>query len=434
MSKETLLSALESEKDHSIHFLQTLLRAPSANPPGNTVTAARVVSNFLAHHGIPFEIIEPKEDAPNVVSHFSTTSTSSRSAGPTLVLNGHLDVFPVGDDERWEHDPWGGEIADGRVYGRGVVDMKAGLAATIIAYGMLHRFRSSLPPCTIVLEAVSDEETGGKWGSKYLVNDDEQAPLWRGDVVMNAEPTGLQSVRFGEKGTLRLVFVVETKGAHGAYTHLDEGAVRIAARLIGVLVERIENFTDFILDPETAGLLKRKDVRDTVDEIMGPGAAENVARPTVNIGTIRGGTKVNVVPSSCTFELDVRIPIGLTQTPILALIDEILEGDFPKARYEVVQAASNPPNHCSPFHPLVTAIADNAEQTLGRRPLPIPSLGATDAKHWRYLGVPAYSFGVSPEGEAMRDESVALKDFLNLTKVLAGAAWDFLEGEVKQGE
>ena len=424
MSKRDLLSAIQADKDANTHLLQSFLQARSPNPPGDTVSSARMITNFLSHHSVPFSIISPLNDAPNGVSTFES-SDSTRA--PVLVMNGHLDVFPVSDAKDWRHDPWGGEIDDGRIYGRGVVDMKAGTAALVIAYVYLYQFRTHLPRGTCVLEAVSDEENGGLWGSKYLLDEDDRRELWMGDVVLNAEPSGLNSIRFGEKGSLRLTFTIKTQGGHGAFIHLDEGSIRVATRLIQRLVSAIEGFQAFTLDPEIAKHLAEPEVRRVIDEIMGPGAADHIVRPTVNVGTISAGSKVNVIPNTCVFETDIRLPIGLTQEPILNLIDNILR-DFPQTSYKIQAAASNPPNASSPNHPLADFIARNGEAVLGRKPVVIPSMGGTDVKHWRYRGVPGYSFGVSPEGMAGVDESVSLEDFHNLIKVLAGAAWDFLGG------
>ncbi|KAI4730441.1 putative peptidase [Aureobasidium sp. EXF-10728] len=458
MFKAALLDTIDAERQDLINFLQSLTRADSSNPPGDTIAAACVVTTFLASRDVPSTIIAPKSHAPNVTSTFPAVSQSpahSRSSslhqldgyhspspvdspfegsgistpkpGPRLVMNGHIDAFPISESEKsqWTHDPWSADIENNRLYGRGVVDMKAGTAATIAAYTYIFAHRHLLNG-TAVLEAVSDEETGGKWGSKYLLNDDDRKETWTGDVNLNAEPTGLQSIRFAEKGTLRITFSVKATSAHGAYTHLSEGAIRIAIRLITELV-KLEDFSNFKLDPEVRKYLDRQEVRDMIDEIMGAGASNNILKPTVNIGTISGGTKVNTIPGDCKFEAEIRLPIGLVAETILKEIDAILE-NFPGASYEVQEAASNPPNLCPFDHALTRAIADNAEHILGRKPIAIPSLGATDAKHWRYKGVPAYSYGLSPQGMAGIDESVDLDDYINLVKILTLTAWDFLTG------
>lgn len=207
------MSALESDQGIQTELLQSFVRAASPNPPGNTQVAATVLTDYLTSENIPFEIIEPKPGYPNIVSEFS----GGNGSGPRIVLNGHIDVFPVEENAPgWNGDPWSGDLIDGRVHGRGVVDMKSGTTSLVIAYAYLYARRESLSG-SVALCAVSDEETGGRWGSQYLIKEDK--PRWGGDVMLSAEPTG-QTIRFSEKGTLRLSGTVTTKGAHGAYLNL----------------------------------------------------------------------------------------------------------------------------------------------------------------------------------------------------------------------
>jgi len=284
--------------------------------------------------------------------------------------------------------------------------------------------------CALV--AVSDEESGGKFGSVHLLDHDVRRDVWREDVVLNAEPGGMQAIRFAEKGTPMSTFTVRTPSGHGAFLHLTEGAVRVAVRLIARLVD-LEEFADFKVDPELREYLRRSDVRETIDQIMGTGAADKMLRPTVNVGTISGGNKVNTIPGLCVFEADMRLPIGLTAEVLQKRVAVILE-DFPQAEMTVQEAASNPFNSSGHDHEVVRAVQRNAEVVLGRNgdkgrvPLAIPSLGATDSKHWRYRGIPAYTYGSSPVGMGGRDESVDIDDFSNLIKIHAGAAWDYLHG------
>jgi succinyl-diaminopimelate desuccinylase len=300
--------------------------------------------------------------------------------------------------------------------------MKAGTAASLIAYTYLYRYREYLKG-SLGLCAVSDEETGGKWGSKYLLGDKR----WRGDCMINAEPGGLGTIRFAEKGTLRLTFVVKTEGAHGAYVHRSKSATRIAARLIGELAIIEEIVPD--LDPGLVEYLRRGDVRSAIDGAMGDGAADIVLKATLNIGTIQGGLKVNMIPDRCVFEVDIRLPIGLKAEQVMVVIRGVLER-FPEATVEVQEAASNPAAACSHDHPMVRILARNAELVTGNRPLAIPSIGATDCKFWRYKEVPAYVFGVSPETMAARDESVSVDEFLAVVKTHVLAGWEYLGGEM----
>lgn len=211
--KSVLLGALEAGKDSQVQLLQAFVRAASPNPPGNTTAAAKVLTQYLSDLGIPYEILEPQQGQPNVVSEFQ----GGKGPGPRVVLNGHIDVFPVADDTSgWIRDPWSGDVQDGRIHGRGVVDMKSGTASLVIAYACLFTQRKFLRG-SVALCAVSDEETGGRWGTGFLLKEDRGR--WGGDVMLSAEPSG-QTIRFSEKGTLRLSGSVATKGALGAYLNL----------------------------------------------------------------------------------------------------------------------------------------------------------------------------------------------------------------------
>ena len=154
-------------------------------------------------------------------------------------------MFPVGDGEGWTQDPWGGALVDGRIYGRGACDMKCGTTASIFTFLYLHELREELHG-RLTLSTVSDEETFGPWGARYL---SEHHPEVFGDCCLNGEPSSPWTLRFGEKGPLWLEFTVRTRGAHGAYTHLSKSATAIAAQIIGDLY-RLED----IRPPEASNL------------------------------------------------------------------------------------------------------------------------------------------------------------------------------------
>lgn len=298
--------------------------------------------------------------------------------------------------------------------------MKAGTAASVIAYSYIHKYREFLKG-SIALCAVSDEETGGKWGTRYLLDD----PRWRGDCVIDGEPGGVGTIRFAEKGTLRLTFTVKTEGGHGAYTHRTKSATRIAAALINELGGIEDIVPD--LEPSLKEYMKRGDVREAIDVAMGVGAADITLVPTLNIGTIHGGLKVNMIPDNCVFEADIRLPMGLKADQVMDVIQGILKR-YPEATVEIQEAASNPAAFCAHDHPMVDILARQAEKFTGKKPVAIPSLGATDCKFYRYKDIPAYVYGVSPESMAARDESVSVDEFLTIVKTHTLAAWEYLGG------
>src|SRR5215467_1181568 len=187
--RDRILRWIDEDRENLIGFLSRFVRVPSPNPPGDTRAAAAFLHDALAAQGVPVSYRTAKPEWPNVVGTFDAHGT-----GPHLVLNGHIDVFPPGPAQAWSRDPWSGAVADGKVHGRGVVDMKCGTAASVWTYIYLHRLREELAG-RLTLTCVSDEETGGTWGAKWLI--DTFPDEFRGDCVLNAEPSTPGMVRFG---------------------------------------------------------------------------------------------------------------------------------------------------------------------------------------------------------------------------------------------
>ncbi|HUC46149.1 MAG TPA: M20/M25/M40 family metallo-hydrolase, partial [Hyphomicrobiaceae bacterium] len=280
-ARQQILDWIDRDREDLVSFLQAFVRHKSPNPPGDTRQVAEFLKKFLDLRELPYRIIAAHPDMPNIVGSFDCGRP-----GRHLVLNGHIDVFPVADDGAgWSRDPWGGEIVDGKIYGRGVADMKAGTTASILTYAYLYRLKDQLGG-KLTLTAVSDEETFGPYGARYLM---EHHPEVHGDALLNGEPSSPFSVRFGEKGPLWLEITVRTPGAHGAYTHASKSATKtamaIAAELeeLGAIAPQISDNVRSAID---AG-------RATMDRAMGPGAGAIVDKVTLNIGTIKGGVKVN---------------------------------------------------------------------------------------------------------------------------------------------
>ncbi|VUC29340.1 unnamed protein product [Clonostachys rosea] len=389
-SKSSLIEAIESDKENQTQLLQRFIQAASPNPPGDTEVAAAVLGEYLSSKNIPYTLVTPQSGKPNVIAEFQ----GGRGDRPRVVLNGHIDVFPVGDpDAGWPRDPWSGDIEGDRIYGRGVVDMKSGTASLISAYSHLYAIREHLKG-SVTFCAVSDEETGGRWGTKHLIENDPE--MCKGDLMLSAEPSG-KTIRFSEKGTLRLSGSVRTKGAHGAYLNLSKGAIREAVGFLSKVIDQVESM-EFEMPPEMASHMTNPEVLAVVDKVMGKDTSTIIARPTVNIGTIGGGLKVNMIPDTCLFELDIRLPIGLVAKDVLVVIDSIIrQHKNATIEVKVQEAASNPPSYSHLSHPMVELLAKNAESLESRdRTVAIPSMGATDCKHYRYAGVPAFVYGCSP--------------------------------------
>jgi succinyl-diaminopimelate desuccinylase len=408
--KAELLERIESDREVLLDFFQRFIRCRSPNPPGDTREAAAHVSQFLARHGADCRVIAPNEIMPNIVATFE-----AGKPGRHLALNGHIDVFPVGDGVGWTHDPWGSEVVDGRIYGRGACDMKCGTTAAIFTFLYLRELRAELHG-RLTLSAVSDEETFGPYGARYL---SEHHPEVFGDSCLSGEPSSPWTLRFGEKGPLWLEFTVRTKGAHGAYTHASKSATVIAAKIIGAL-ETLED----IPAPEASNLTAALDeAASAIDRAQGAGAARITRRVTVNPGVVRGGLKVNMVASECIFEMDIRLPNGLDAPQILAEVDKIV-ASYPEASYR--QVLYNPPSWCPPDGELAQLVRANAREVAGIDPTPVISLGGTDTRLWRYKDIPAIVYGPSPIGMGSVDEHVTVSEFFHVVKCHVLSAYDYM--------
>lgn len=277
-NKETLLAWIERDRERLISFLSRLVRAASPNPPGDTRAAASEVQALLNAEGLDHRVISPHPEMPNLVASFE-----GHEPGRHLVLNGHIDVFPSGDPANWTHGPWSGAIAEGSVWGRGSVDMKCGTTASIFTYLYLHQLRDRLKG-RLTLTVVSDEETFGPWGARYLM---QHHPEVHGDCCLNGEPSDPTTVRFGEKGPLWLAFTVKTKGAHAAYPHLTESATKVASNLI-VELDALSRMQ--VPAPGNVGGVLNQ-AAAVIEQALGRGATEVMRSVTFNVGVIQGDSR-----------------------------------------------------------------------------------------------------------------------------------------------
>jgi succinyl-diaminopimelate desuccinylase len=293
--------------------------------------------------------------------------------------------------------------------------MKAGTTSVLFSYMYLHRLRDHLPG-RVTMTAVSDEETFGPDGARYLV---ANHPELHGDVCLSTEPTGIHSVRFGEKGPLWLKFTVRTPGAHGAYTHKSANANEIAARLILALGA----LRDMPVETPTPIAQALAGAEAVIDQVASPGAAAILQKVTLNIGTVNGGAKQNMLPGTCVVTADIRVPMGMSPDTLIAEARSIASA-FPEVEMELV--GRQEPLWSDPNHEMCRILQDNIEALAGFRPPAIISLPGTDARLWRGLGIPAFVYGITPFNVAMADEYVDIEEVFHVLKTHTLSAFDYL--------
>jgi succinyl-diaminopimelate desuccinylase len=243
-----------------------------------------------------------------------------------------------------------------------------------------------------------------------------------GDCCLNGEPTGPLCCRFGEKGLLWLSFKVVTAGAHGAHVQRSKSSITIAAAVIGEL-QALGTLGTPSGDPVVQVL---REHANTIDQSYGVGAAKIVDKVTVNPGVIKGGLKINMIAANCEFEVDIRLPPGITKEAVLPKVDQIV-GRFPEVTYEIVNY--DPPSATPPHMEMVKYIQQNAELVSGITPAPVIGLGGTDARLWRQKGVPAVVYGPSPTGMGAVNERVTVEEFMHTVQTHVLSAYDFLSRE-----
>jgi succinyl-diaminopimelate desuccinylase len=414
--REELLGRIDGDREKLVRFLSGFLKTRTPNPPGDTREAYDYVRALLEAEGIAYETIAEEPTLPNILASLEGTAPGE---GPHrhLALNGHMDVFPVPEGEVWDHGPWSGDVADGRVWGRGGVDMKAGTTASLFAFLYLNSIRHAWRG-RLTLSVVSDEETMGPKGTKLVL---DGRPDRRGDCCINAEPSSLGTVRYGEKGLYWLRMDVRTSGAHGAYPHMSRSANKIAAALI----RDLEQLAEIEVAPPVEHAERLRRSYAATDRALGPGTGKVAQSVVVNIGTMQGGIKVNVIPSRCTLEVDLRLPIGLDIETLRGSVLEIMER-YPEV--SVQEIARSEPNFYPEGHPMLDIMIRNVARVTGRTPEPIIGLGATDARLWRHRGIPAFVYGPSPAGMGGRNEAVSIEEFMAVVKVHCLSAYDYLSG------
>jgi acetylornithine deacetylase/succinyl-diaminopimelate desuccinylase-like protein len=406
-----IIEAVASGRQQLVEMSRSLIQAPSPNPPGD-VTKAAVAAEALLQT-IPGMTIRRIETAPGIVNLIGRLP--SGKPGRRLVFNGHLDTFPIGEDLGWTVPPLDGVQKNGKLFGRGVSDMKGGIAASLLAARTLAAHRDAWQG-EIVVTLAGDEETMGKLGSYHLL---EHFPEAGGDAMISGDAGSPMVVRFGEKGLLWLEVEAEGSPAHGAHVHRGVNAIDRLRLALDVL-KQLETWEPDE-PPEVVAAIKA--AKPISEPLSGSGEAETLRRLTVNIGVIEGGMSPNLVPTRAVAKVDIRLPVGLRIADVEAhLAAEIakLEG----VRLKIIQRYE--PNFTPPSHELVRAVVRAAREVLEREPVVNMRVGASDARVYRLFDVPSVVFGPTPFNMGGPDEYIEIDELLEVAKVHALAAFRFL--------
>ncbi len=384
-------------------LLQALLRFDTSNPPGNEAACIGFIDALLTESGLETRIVARDPDRPNLIARLPGTGKAS-----PLLLYGHVDVAPTAG-QQWRYPPFEGILADGFVWGRGAIDMKGGVAMLLSAL-MRARAEGIDPPGDVVLAVLADEEAGGHFGARFLV--DEHPELFAGIQYaigefggFNLEIAGRRfyPIQVAEKQTCSLRVTLRGPGGHGALP-LRGGAMaglgrllerldrrRLPVHVTPVACEMIEAIAGALPFPHrnALSLLLNRRLTDRVLDLAGKQAApfDPLLHNTVNATIVRGGAAANVIPSEVVVELDGRLLPG---QPPETLVAEVCALVGQEVEIEVLQHDPGPPAPDMGLYATLAAILreDDSDAT----PVPMLLPGVTDARHFARLGIQTYGF------------------------------------------
>lgn len=350
-----------------LELLSRLIRTASENPPGDVSSCAMIVAQMLEKEGIPFRLMESQPGVTNLVANLKG-GLGEAGQGKTLLFNGHLDTVPAGDG--WSVDPFGAEIKDGYIYGRGATDMKGGLAASLMALIGLKR-RGCPFEGEIIFTAVGDEENHSQLGTKWLL-----ARGLTADMAICCEPTNLD-ICLGNRGLLMVDVVVKGKSSHGGRPNLGKNAVSLAVKIINGLES---------LDLEGG---RNPLFKDPVGSLSVVG--------------IHGGDRINVIPDRCVLYLDRRLMPGEKSEEAIDQIEQAITtatGIVPdKTKDNGSEIVISPEVWHEPFwmdqsQPFVKQCVAVYRRFFGASPVFEGKSAGTDASHLVSLGrIPTIVFG-----------------------------------------
>lgn len=384
-------------------LLQRLIRFDTTNPPGNEKACIQFIDELLQQAGFQTTILSRDPNRPNIIAKLK-----GQSHAPGILLYGHVDVVTTAN-QNWTHPPFEANIIDNKVWGRGALDMKGGVAMMLSAF-LKAKAESLQPAGDVTLAIVSDEEAGGDFGARFLV--ENHADLFKGIRYAIGEFGGFSMyiagkkfypIQVAEKKISWLKATVSGPGGHASFpvrngtmaragkmlTHLNE--TRLPIHINPIVKDMFMTIADHVSEPYSSQIrqILNPELSDSIvgqlgnQGIMFEAMLRNTANPTI----VRGGNKVNVVPSEIEFEFDGRLLPEFTPDDLIRELHKITGEDihFELVRYD---EASGKPD--LGWFDTLSGILQDADPT----GIPIPFLlpAVTDARFFSRIGIQTYGF------------------------------------------
>lgn len=398
--REKKVLDLINEKE-VIEFAQALIRAKSDNPPGDTREAAQVCMKKFEEYGIEAEVLTPPDSEVSILwpdtdnsKVQSVIATMKGSAGPTLVMNAHIDTVRAGNLDEWKYDPFGAIIEDGYIYGRGAGDDKGAVLTQVLATCAIKK--AGIPiKGTIKVNPVADEEANACRGTHWLKKEGYLKP----DILIIGEQTD-NKIALGERLPCQIKVHIKGKACHGAMPWNGVNATIIAADFIQLVKEE--------LWPE----------------------AEKIKKPyfppvTISPTRIDGGIQTNIIPENCTLSLDCRLVPEMPLKYVISRFNDLLQklcdrGPAFEWSFSNDSILDSDGIYTEPDSSLITTMLDAVKEVTGEETDPVCYMQGSDAEQFARFGIPIAIFGPSdPSVGHSPNERVSIQQLVEGTKILA---------------
>ncbi len=388
---------------HPAELLQALIRFDTSNPPGGEAACVAYIDGLLKSQGIATTLLEKTSGRPNLIARLKGTGSA-----PPLLLYGHVDVVPT-TGQQWTRDPFGGDIHDGFIWGRGALDMKGGVAMMVAAFLRAHAEKTALPG-DVILCIVSDEERGGDVGARFLVN--EHADLFKdvrwaigefGGFTLYFGGQRFYAIQVAEKQPCWLRATLRGPAGH-ASTPIRGGAMSKLGKLLTALDEQqmpthVTPAARAMFEAIAAGVPSPMDMllRGLLDPAQTDMLLENMGdqrqminplfRHTVSPTVLRSGEATNVIPAAVTVDLDVRMLPGFQPDDMLRELRAII-GDAVELETVIFDPGPGDPD----MRWFATLEGILRESDPGAKAVPLMLAAVTDARFFAQLGIQTYGF------------------------------------------
>ena len=448
MSLDDLFNQVDSLKQEIVQLEQDLIKIPSVNtgfmPTGNETEVCHFIQKWLNQFNIQSEILSLDPNRGNLIA---TLPGKSNVLG--LLFMSHLDVVPVEDENKWDFSPFGGEIYNDRIYGRGATDCKGLLTCQLMALRILKQNNIELNNGLSLISG-ADEEHGGRYGFEWLAKthpeklDAPYAINEGGGTPIDSAGALNYMLGVGEKGRLQVEFTIKGSSAHASVPWQGNNALYSLAQLLSN-IEKYDAERDTstsLFEHLSSFAIEHKPDQSNIDEIIEEQSKENprfssilkaLSRMTITPTMVNGGIKSNSVPETISLTCDVRTLPHQSDSYLSEEIENIIE-NIPNISYEIDYMAV--PNSSNFDTNLTNAISKATKNALKRddiNVIPYISTGFTDSRFTRELGVTTYGYsGSDPSDDPMlgnahgTNESIGINSLISGTKIMLQVAIELL--------